>query len=65
MGIAVGKAAQKAVYTMDVMAGIYIRITARERNDATKAGATVYICRDYAKLLGVGLLRIADGKEKL
>lgn len=35
MGIAVGKAAQKAVYTMDVMAGTYIRITARERNDAT------------------------------
>lgn len=35
MGIAVGKAAQKAVYTVDVMAGIYIRITARERDDAT------------------------------
>ena len=39
MGIAVGKAAQNAVYTMDVMAGIYLRITARERNDATYPGS--------------------------
>lgn len=34
-------------------------------NETTKIGTTVCICRDCAKLLGVGLLRIADGKEKL
>ena len=34
-------------------------------NETTKVGTTVFICRDCAKLLGIGLLRIADGKEKL
>lgn len=34
-------------------------------DETTKVGTIVCICRDCAKLLGVGLLRIADGKEKL
>lgn len=40
---------------------IVIRIS--NKNDTS--GRTFCFCRDCAKLLGVGLLRIADGKEKL